>query len=223
MADSIEEVRKLTSEIHGWLSDSEGELLYKLAKDVPSGQAIVEIGGWHGKATIWLAKGTEAGQPNKVYSIDPRGETNSAFLSNLAKAGVQATVVPLATTCDEAAGRWRKKVGLLWIDASQEYENVTHAFLSWQRHLLPGAMVAVSHCDQPGSARFVEGHFKRSNDFAIVQSVDRIVVAEKDKCIHYWIVDSRDTGVCEYCGKKRHFATLATNFRESLRRLFPLK
>ena len=223
MADGIEEVRKLASQSDGWLSDSEGELLYKLAKDVPSGQAIVEIGGWHGKATVWLAKGTEAGQQNKVYSIDPRADTDSAFLSNLAKVGVQATVIPLATTWDEAAKRWREKVGLLWMDAFQDYEDVTQAFLSWQRYLLPGAMVAVSHCDQPGPARFVEEHIKHSTDFAVVQSVDRIVVMEKNKCRHYWSVDSTDIGVCKYCGKKTDFKKLTRDSNKWLGQSLPLK
>ncbi|GAH41399.1 unnamed protein product, partial [marine sediment metagenome] len=118
--------------IDGWLSDSEGELLYKLAKEVPSGQAIVELGSWKGKSTVWLAKGTEAGQRNEVYSIDPHsgtkahvseGEMNTytAFLTNLTKAGGQATVVPLVTTSEKCARRWREGVGLLWVDASARY------------------------------------------------------------------------------------------------------
>lgn len=61
MSDELEELRNLASEIDGWLSDSEGKLLYNLAKGVPSKQAIVELGSWEGKSTVWLAKGTEAG------------------------------------------------------------------------------------------------------------------------------------------------------------------
>ena len=109
MANDIEKMRQLTSEIDGWLSDSEGELLYELAKSVPCGQAIVEIGSWKGKSTVWLAKGTEAGQRNKVHSVDPHSgtilhirenETNTypAFINNLTKAGVQDIVVPLVKT-----------------------------------------------------------------------------------------------------------------------------
>ena len=141
MTNDIVRVRQLTSKIDGWLSDSEGKLLYNLAKGVPSGQAIVELGSWKGKSTVWLAKGTEAGQRNKVYSIDPHsgskahvseGETNTypAFITNLTKAEVQATVVPLVTNSDKTAQRWRKGVGLLWIDASHEYEDVKRDFLS---------------------------------------------------------------------------------------------
>ena len=219
MTNDIEKVRQVTSEIDGWLSDSEGELLYKLAKNIPSGQAIVEIGSWKGKSTVWLAKGTEAGQGNKVYSIDPHSRSKAhisegerstypTFLTNLNKAGVQNTVVPLVTTSDKAARRWQEKVGLLWIDASHEYQDVKRDFLSWKRHLLPGAIVALHDCDQPGPAQVVEEYLRHSSDFTIMQYVDTTVVAAKEGCIHYWILDSKDVGRCKYCGKVRDFRKL---------------
>jgi len=220
MTNDIVMVRQLTSKIDGWLSDSEGKLLYNLAKGVPRKQAIVELGSWKGKSTVWLAKGTEAGQMNKVYSIDPHsgskahvseGEMNTytAFLTNLTKAGVQATVIPLVTTSDKAAQRWREGVGLLWVDASHEYEDVKHDFLSWKQHLLPGAMVALHDCDKPGPAQVVEEYLDHSSDFTTIQSVDTIIVAIKDNCTHYWVLDSKDIGVCKYCGKKRDFRRLS--------------
>ena len=227
MTNDIVRVRQLTSEIDGWLSDGEGELLYELAKGVPSGQAIVELGSWKGKSTVWLAKGTEAGQRNKVYSIDPHsgskahvseGEMNTytAFLTNLTKAGVQATVVPLVTTSDKAAQRWREGVGLLWVDASHEYEDVKHDFLAWKQHLLPSAIVALHDCDKPGPTKVVEEYLNHSSDFTTIQSVDTIIVAIKDKCTHYWVLDSKDMGACKYCGKKRDFRKLS---RQSLRKV----
>ena len=56
---NLGKVRQLTSGIDGWLSDGECELLYELAKKVPSGQAILEIGSWKGKShktiqSCWL-------------------------------------------------------------------------------------------------------------------------------------------------------------------------
>jgi len=227
MTSDIEKVRRLISEIDGWLSDSEGELLYELAKGVPGGQAIVELGSWKGKSTVWLAKGTEAGQRNKVHSIDPHsgskahiseGETNTypAFINNLTKAGVQDVVVPLVKTPAEAVKRWREGIGLFWIDATHEYEDVKRDFLSWEPYLLPGARVAFHDCDQAGPAQVVEKYINHSNDFAVVQHVDTIVVAEKSKCIHYWVIDSNNIGVCKYCGLKRDFRKLRQKQREKI-------
>ena len=219
MTDDIEEVRQLTSEIDGCLSDDEGELLYKLAKKVASGQAIVEIGSWKGKSTVWLAKGTEAGQGNKVYSIDPcrtnnanvnedERSTYTTFLSSLTKAGVQDTVVPLVKTSDEVAKGWRKKIGLLWFNAPYKYEDVEHTLLLWKRHLFPGAKIALHACDQPGLARLVEEYLKNLGDFTIIESINTVIVAETDNCIHYWIIDSSDIGVCKHCKKERDFKRL---------------
>ncbi len=217
--NDVDKVIQLTNGIDGWLSDSEGELLYELAKKVPSGQAIVEIGSWNGKSTVWLAKGTEAGQRNKVHSIDSHsgskahiseGETNTypVFINNLTKAGVQDIVVPLVKTSAEALKRWREGIGLLWIDATHEYEDVKRDFLSWEPYLLPGARVAFHDCDQVGPAQVVKEYINHSNDFTIVQQVATTIVAEKSKCIHYWVIDSNNIGVCKYCGLKRDFRKL---------------
>jgi len=186
----IEQVKRLAGEIDGWLSDAEGELLYKLAKNVPKGQAIVEIGSWKGKSTVWMAKGTEAGQKNKVYAIDPHrrskshvsegeGDTYPIFLDNLSKAGVKDIVVPLVMTSAEAVRNWKRNVGLLWIDGCHEYEDVKHDLLVWKQYLSAGAVVALHDCDQPGPAGVAEEYSVNSNEFAITHFIDTTVAAIK--------------------------------------------
>jgi len=77
-------------------------------------------------------------------------------------------------------------------------------------------MVALHDCDKPGPAQVVREYINHSNDFTIVQHVATIVVAEKDNCTHYWVLDSKDIGVCKYCGKKRDFRGLS---RQSLKKV----
>ena len=220
MSSDIGVVTEFTSGIDDRLSDVEGELLYKLAKDVPSGQVIVEIGGSKGKSTVCLAKGTEAGQRNKVYSIGAqsasndradkdRGDARAKFLNNLTEAGVQDTVVAVATASEEAALRWRDKVGLLWVNASREYEDVKHIILSWGHNLSPRASLAFHGCDQPGPARVVKEHLGDFGNFIFLGSVDTTIVVAIDKCIHYWVIDSQETGICKCCGRKRNFKRIS--------------
>ena len=220
MEDKLEELGNLARELEGWLSDDEGGLLYDLAKQVPREQAIVELGKWGLRSLVWLAGGSAAGYGATVYTIDlhsgsetrkGEGEMNAhtAFLTSLTEAGVQATIVPLDAASDKGARRWRKGIGLLWIDASREYEDVKHDFLAWKQHLLPGAVVALHGCDKPGPAQLAEEYFNQSGDFTTIQSVDTIIVAAKDKCTHYWFLDSKDIGVCKYCGRKRDFRRLS--------------
>ncbi len=190
MNSEIEQVKRLADEIDGWLSDAEGELLYKLAKNVPKGRAIVEIGSWKGKSTVWLAKGAETGHKNKVFAIDPHhgsrahvseGEedTYSIFLANLTKAGVKNRVVPLVMSSSQAAQYWQGSVGLLWIDGSHEYEDVKYDFLVWKQYLLVGAMVALHDCDKSGPACVAQEHLLNSDDFVITHHVGTILAARK--------------------------------------------
>jgi len=226
MTNDIERVRQLTSEIEGCISDAEAELLYKLASDVPDGQAIVEIGRGKGKSTVWLVKGAEVGQRNKVYSIGPHPgsqahgktdgqNTSTQFIANLVKAKDQDTVVYLNGASGDAARRWKDKIGLLWINSSQEYEDVKWVLLSWQRYLLPNARVAIHGCDNSGPARVIKEHLGELGDFTFEQSVESIVVITIDKCIHYWIINSDEIGICKYCGRKRNFKRLGREATET--------
>ena len=190
MNKKLEQVKQLAKEIDGWLSDAEGKLLYKLAKNVPKGQAIVEIGSWKGKSTVWLAKGTEAGNKNKVFAIDPHcgsrshvsedeEDTYPTFLVNLSKAGLKNRVVPLVMTSSEAARYWQGSVGLLWIDGSHEYEDVKHDFLVWTQYLLLDAVVALHDCDKLGPAYVAQEYLVNSDEFVVTHHVDTILAAYK--------------------------------------------
>jgi predicted O-methyltransferase YrrM len=157
---------------------------------VPKGQAIVEIGSWKGKSTLWLAKGAEVGHKNKVFAIDPhRGsrshvsegeeDTYPIFLVNLAKAKVKNRVVPLVMTSVEAARFQQWNVGLLWIDGSHEYEDVKHDFFVWKQYLSLGAVVALHDCDKPGPAYVAQEYLVNSDEFVITHHVDTILAARK--------------------------------------------
>lgn len=65
----IDETKRIVAKIDGFLTDKEGETLYKLAKDCLPNTVIVEIGSWKGKSTIWLSKGSKAGNNLKVFEI----------------------------------------------------------------------------------------------------------------------------------------------------------
>ncbi|WP_455277747.1 hypothetical protein [[Eubacterium] cellulosolvens] len=58
-------IKKLTDKVEGWLTDKEGELLYKLAKQCTGKGVIVEIGSWKGKSTIWLGMGSKNGKKSQ--------------------------------------------------------------------------------------------------------------------------------------------------------------
>ena len=215
-ASEFETVKRLTSEIEDGISDAVCELLYRLARDVPEAQVIVEVGRGKGKSTIWLAKGSEAGNRNNVYSFSSQKESldhvkasgenmNTEFTASLEKAGVQNALISFYPDHEETARRWKKKIGLLWVNTSGEYEDVKEILLSWERHLSTDAMVVVHGCDQRGTGQVIKEHVGSLGDLMHKQSVDATMVLTFDKCMHYWIINSHEIGLCKHCGRTRDF------------------
>lgn len=148
----IEEVERLASSIDGWLSRSEGHLLYELAARADAQGCIVEIGSWKGRSTVWLASGARAGHGARVIAIDPHRDTalhtagestEQALRTNLDVAGVADRVDVVVATSQEAAVGWDRPISLLWIDGEHDYASVRRDLLLWQGHVVNGGVVAL--------------------------------------------------------------------------------
>lgn len=188
--DDIQWIKHFVREVNGWLSEQEGEFLYFLAKQVPWGESIVEIGSWQGKSTIWLARGSLAGSKNPVYAIDPHcgseshlsedeEDTRDIFERNIHRARVDHIVVPLLKSSEEACKGWEGDIGLLWIDGSHEYEDVKRDFLLWEPYLSPSRFIAFHDRDHPGPSRVIGEHILGSDKFSIITERDEILAAQK--------------------------------------------
>ena len=216
-ASDVETLKCLTNEAEVGISDAVCELLYRLARDVPEGQAIVEAGRGKGKSTAWLVKGSEAGRKNKVFSFASRKEgpnpEDADFTTNLGQVEFQGTLVLPPQAAEDAALRWKGSIGLLWINTSHEYEDIKRMIITWQRHLSPDARIAILGCDQPGASQVIRESTGSLGNFTYAQTVDTTIVLTIDECIHYWLIDSYEVGVCKYCGRLRNFKRLA---RESI-------
>jgi predicted O-methyltransferase YrrM len=150
----IREIRELTRQVDGLISDKEGELLYNLAKNCKGNGVIVEIGSFKGKSTIWLAKGSKAARNIKVYAIDPHtgeGEYSSQcgktwtfdeFKKNLENAKVSDIVVPLVKMSEEAAKDLKEPVEFIFIDGGHEYKFVKLDFDLWFPKLVDHGIIA---------------------------------------------------------------------------------
>jgi MMP 1-O-methyltransferase len=150
----IDEVRNLTASVEGWLREGEGELLFSLAKACRGKGAIVEIGSWKGKSTIWLGKGSMAGSRVNVWAVDPhtgseehrealgRVNTFGDFKRNIARAGLDDLVTPIVKTSQEAAARFEGPVELLFIDGAHDYASAKADFDAWFSKVVDGGTVA---------------------------------------------------------------------------------
>lgn len=170
-----EDLDRALADVAGWFGPEEGRLLYRLAAAADPQGAIVEIGSWHGRSTIWLAAGAGAGLGARVVAIDPHrgtdlrseGETTEpALRRNLARAGVADQVDVVVATSEAAAAEWRRPVSLLWIDGDHDYESAVRDLDLWEPHLLPGAWVALHDTFVwPGPERVVRERLARSRSY----------------------------------------------------------
>ena len=181
-------------DIHS-VSVKEGRLLYKLAKEYKG--VIVEIGSWKGYSTIWLAKGSQAGECVKVCTIDPHTGsevhremygvvgTYPELIENITKANVGNIVVPMVMTSEQAEKQWGDlPIELLWIDG--DHEDIENDIIRWYPHLSLGGIIALHDTVAWASMlpyKVAIREIYKSGNFADIKRVGRITYARKVKTL----------------------------------------
>lgn len=134
--------------VDGWLSDAQGAALFDRAARCSGRGAIVEIGSWKGRSTVWLAYGARvAGQ--RVFAVDPHvnsredpsARTLEDFTDNLQRAGVADAVTPLVMTSRDAADVVDGGVELLFIDGDHSDAGAERDADIWLPRLVEGGVV----------------------------------------------------------------------------------
>ena len=177
-------IAKLTEEFKSGMMDS-SELLHlagTLALYPWNGDAIlVEIGAYIGQTTVFMAKALRLlGKQAPILSIDPfeRAKPDpinpqgiySAYLKNTRANHVEDTCLPLVAFSEHAAPVVPEKIGVLVIDGSHRYEDVTKDLKLYVPKLLPGGLVFIDDyvAAYPGVMRAVDGNDSLEN-LAVVQ------------------------------------------------------
>ena len=190
----IEELKKITANIDGFLVENEGVILFELAKKCKGNGAIVEIGSWKGKSTIWIAQGSKEGCGQKIYAIDhfvgssENQEENKSiwtfeeFKKNIKIAHVDDFVIPIVKTSENAAKDFDKPIEFIFIDGAHEYEAVKLDFDIWFPKVINGGIIALhdSVADYaPGPKKVAEDMIYKSRYFKNIRTVECITYAEK--------------------------------------------
>jgi predicted O-methyltransferase YrrM len=174
----LDEIHK----IHGWLSDREADLLIRTTFRAceNSSDPIVEIGSFHGKATVAMGSVLKAFYPdNRIFAIDPHDGRLGAsdrkieyvtpsfdrFRENIRRAGLEGVVKPIRDHSNNV--KWDKPISLLLIDGLHDYPSVSGDFFKFSDWIKPGGFVAFhDYADYfPGVKAFVDelltGEFER--------------------------------------------------------------
>lgn len=192
MKKEMNSIKSIVSNVDGWLTDEEGELLFNLAKQCTGKGVIVEIGSWKGKSTIWLGKGSVAGNHIDIFAIDPHTGSSEhhemfgnvwtfrEFQDNVKNAGLSDIINPIVKTSQEAAGLFNEPVELIFIDGAHEYELVKQDYQTWFPKIINGGTIALHDTlSWEGPTKVVEEFILQSTHFNQVRIVDSITVAQK--------------------------------------------
>lgn len=105
MSGRLNSILDRMEQIEGWFQREEGEHLYSAAfLGLEQAPVLVEIGSWHGRATVVLGSAAqEMGVGCRVYAVDPHegqlgpnqwgGSSLEAFTRNIKQAGLTENVV----------------------------------------------------------------------------------------------------------------------------------
>jgi predicted O-methyltransferase YrrM len=155
----IEDVRRTASAVEGWLSDDQGRALHAAAAATTGRGAIVEIGSWQGRSTIWLASGArQAGQrvvaidPHAGSHEDPSARTFDIFRTNLERAGLAGQVEVMVMTSADAARKVEGPLELLFVDGDHSLEGAARDADLWLPRVLPGGGVMLHDVATSGYA-----------------------------------------------------------------------
>jgi MMP 1-O-methyltransferase len=189
LEQEAERARRVAASIDGWLSDAQGRALFEAAASTTGRGAIVEIGSWKGRSTIWLAIGARlAGQ--RVCAIDqhrnsredPTADTLQEFRDNLDRAGVADVVDPFVMTSEEAAAQITGTVELLFIDGDHSDEGARRDAELWLPRLVDGGTVMfhdAATAGYTGPRRVVQRMVCRDRRFHQIRRVGSMIVARR--------------------------------------------
>ena len=166
-------VKELIKDVPGWLSDEEGEALYKLARACTGRGVIVEIGSWKGKSTICLGLGSRAGSGVPIFAVDPHADyRHGEFKENIERAGIADLVTSLKGLSQLVVDGFDQPIELLFVDGSHEEDDAREDFEKWVPKVVEGGVVAFHDTTwHPGVRRVVAEKIYGSHGFKDVRFV----------------------------------------------------
>jgi len=179
---SIKETKKIADAVEGYLGSREGAYLYSLAEFTGGLGDVVEIGRYKGKSTIWLAHGRKGNPAEKIFAVDPHlYGTEEKFRQNLKTAQVEDRVVPIVEPSAQAAQKWNGgRIARLWIDGGHTYHEARTDFVSWERFVVEGGVIAFHETySWEGVRRLVDEEILPNEKLAILGQWDSICAVKK--------------------------------------------
>lgn len=166
--------------IAGFITDPEADVLFKLARDVPAGEVIVEIGGLYGASTAVIANAAPAAH---VLCIDafcwhPLGEASALRMrEGLAACGADNVVI-LPGDSGAVGDSWASHIACLFIDGSHEYLDTARDLANYGEYAQVIACHDYTNALTPGVTRAVD-EFCSVTPFEVTEQADFVCVLRR--------------------------------------------
>jgi predicted O-methyltransferase YrrM len=184
-----DEISAIAARVEGWLSEAQGRVLMSIAARTTGRGAIVEIGSWKGRSTVWLAAGAQLAR-QRVYAVDrhsasredPSANTLAEFLRNIERAGVADAVEPVVMSSADAAAVIHGPVELLFVDGDHSFAGVQRDAETWLPKIIEGGVVLfhdVATAGYGGPRRIFRQQVCWSAQFAGIRRVGSMMMARR--------------------------------------------
>jgi len=180
--------------IEGWLTKNEALALYRIAKGLPAGACVVEIGSWKGRSTFCIAKGLKDARLVAIDPFDASGETGSRevyaqgrgqqplveqFKRNLGQHGLLSKIeIKQGYSQDHVAGVLA--VDFLFIDGDHSQAGCERDFNLFSPKVKPGGLLGFHDYDDQrpelGPTWVVENRLRQSADWSPAGRWDSLIV-----------------------------------------------
>jgi predicted O-methyltransferase YrrM len=154
LADALEALEG----VEGWMTDAQAATLWEAGAGVAEGGRIVEIGSYHGRSTVVLARAV--GGRARITAIDPHagndrgpqqiegtgaeGEADhQRFLRTLRDAGVEDRVRHVRLPSARALGEVEGAIDVLYVDGAHRYRPARDDIARWGARVAPGGLMLV--------------------------------------------------------------------------------
>lgn len=142
--------------VHGWMTDAQARRLWDRATEVPDAGRIVEIGSFHGRSAIVMARAARPGV--EIITIDPhlgsdrgpreiqgdpvRGNNDhTLYFANLARAGVTERIRHVRQPSQRAGDEVDGTIDLLYIDGAHRFGPARADIRSWGNRVRDGGVM----------------------------------------------------------------------------------
>jgi predicted O-methyltransferase YrrM len=175
-----------TKDLEGFLTIKEGKELFSLARKLPYGSSILEVGSFKGLSTNYLLLGMHS--RSRIFCIDswlepvagqPSVDNFNIFLKNTQVFSAFLTIVRGRSENRSVVQQIPSDIALLFIDAGHAFDDVVKDLTNYLPKVLPGGIVAMHDYYNPCEVKQATDLFIQDGSLYFLRRVGSMAICSK--------------------------------------------